>query len=201
LPSPLPYHHPADPPLIVNSPSILNIYKFRKSTLEFFRSTENTPQIAVDAASVTIYECRSLERLIFEQIVPFQGIKNSQGPIPEEKERVKLLIGEADEPNYYEAVIKPGNRTVHYRDDAVGATLVHPLLMTPVRGYPVRAALKERGMREIDDRHRLIEAIEIFRQRVDGALPGLYTWFDDTSLHITLRSNFSPRTSRAGSSI
>jgi hypothetical protein len=31
-------------------------------------------------------------------------------------------------------------------------------------------------------------AIRSFRQQVDAALPGMYSWFDDASLHITVRA-------------
>lgn len=30
--------------------------------------------------------------------------------------------------------------------------------------------------------------IRAFRERVDRELPGLYTWFDDQTLHITIRA-------------
>lgn len=30
--------------------------------------------------------------------------------------------------------------------------------------------------------------VSAFRRRVDAELPGMYTWFDDTSLHVTIRS-------------
>jgi hypothetical protein len=33
----------------------------------------------------------------------------------------------------------------------------------------------------------LADAIRMLRQRVDKELPGLYTWFADESLHVTIR--------------
>ncbi len=30
--------------------------------------------------------------------------------------------------------------------------------------------------------------VKAFRKRVDEALPGMYTWFQDDSLHVTLRA-------------
>ena len=60
-----------------------------------------------------------------------------------------------------------GGREGHYRDVNFGATLV--------------ARLK-----------RLPEALADFRNAVDAALPGMYVWFDDSSLHVTLRGLLDP---------
>lgn len=38
------------------------------------------------------------------------------------------------------------------------------------------------------DRRALVAAIDRFRRRVDAELPGMYAWFSDASLHITLRA-------------
>ena len=38
------------------------------------------------------------------------------------------------------------------------------------------------------DRRALVAAIDRFRRRVDAELPGMYVWFSDASLHITLRA-------------
>lgn len=149
---------------------------------------ETKPQIAVDAATVVIYECRSLERLVFQHTIAFDGGKDGTEPTPEEAQRVKLIVGEAEDPNYYAAVAREGNRASHYRNAAMGATLVHPLSIYPVRGAAPRAALRERGVRELDDRHRLIEAINEFKQGVEAVLPGRYAFFEEDSLHITLRA-------------
>ena len=37
-------------------------------------------------------------------------------------------------------------------------------------------------------RTSLIEVIDSFRQQVDQVLPGMYAWFDDSSLHVTIRA-------------
>ena len=37
-------------------------------------------------------------------------------------------------------------------------------------------------------REALLAAVGRFRRRVDAELPGMYAWFDDASLHITLRA-------------
>ena len=38
------------------------------------------------------------------------------------------------------------------------------------------------------DRRALVAAIDRLRRRVDAELPGMYVWFSDASLHITLRA-------------
>ena len=38
----------------------------------------------------------------------------------------------------------------------------------------------------------LPQAVEDFRAAVDGALPGMYCWFEDQSLHVTLRGLLDP---------
>jgi hypothetical protein len=48
--------------------------------------------------------------------------------------------------------------------------------------------LQQRGLAEINDRHRLFEAIQRFKSEVEKAVPGVYYWFDEKSLHITLRA-------------
>jgi hypothetical protein len=35
---------------------------------------------------------------------------------------------------------------------------------------------------------QLTEVINQFRQQVDQFLPGMYAWFDDSSLHVTIRA-------------
>lgn len=55
-----------------------------------------------------------------------------------------------------------------------------------------RAALRVDGLREPAERHPLLEAINRFRRRVDKQLPGMYVWFTDASLHITLRALLAP---------
>jgi hypothetical protein len=39
-------------------------------------------------------------------------------------------------------------------------------------------------------RHIIVALLQVrkFRDRLDAELPGLYTWFDDSSLHVTLRA-------------
>lgn len=142
----------------------------------------------MDAATITLYSCRSLEHLVFQHTVRFEYGRDGVQPTAEESDRVCSIVAEADNPDYYSMVARDGNRLGHYRSPCLGATLVHPLVMSPVKGASPRGALKERGVQELDDRHRLLEAIKTFEARVEAALPGTYTFFSHKSLHITLRA-------------
>ena len=44
------------------------------------------------------------------------------------------------------------------------------------------------GVLERADRRALLAAVARFRAAVDSALPGMYIWFSDDSLHVTLRA-------------
>jgi hypothetical protein len=55
-------------------------------------------------------------------------------------------------------------------------------------GHEARPGLKRRGVQELNDRRRLLAAVEEFRRRVEEEVPGLYCWFDAGSLHVTLRA-------------
>ena len=103
-------------------------------------------------------------------------------------------MAEADAPDYYTSVARDGNRASHYTSPVTGVTLVHPLMAVPhTPGSPggshaQRVGFQHRGVEEILARKQLLEAVREFRAAVEELLPGLYYWFDETSLHITLRA-------------
>lgn len=156
--------------------------------------------IGIDTAAITLYECRSLEKIISQQVIPFGNGHDNTGATPEEKQRVKLIVSEADDPDYYKLVAREGNRRAHYRSPEIGATLMHPLhpSKSVVRGESsqsprsrhtmIHMGLQQRGLQEIADRQRLFEAIKRFETEVEAMIPGRYCWFDEKSLHITLRA-------------
>jgi len=149
------------------------------------------PKIAIDSASIAVYENRSLEKLISLQTIQFCSARNDDGPDDAQKSIVESILDEADEEDYHEAVARAGHRVSHYTTPALGVTLMHSLIQTPGAGSPrshvARAGLRERGMQEIMDRQMILKAIHEFHAQVDQILPGLYRWFSDVSLHITLR--------------
>ena len=83
-----------------------------------------------------------------------------------EQAKVRSVLDEFSRPNleaYWPFAAKDGNREVHYRAGHVGSTAVTFLPSVP-------PLLRE------------------FRAAVDSALPGMYCWFDDSSLHMTIRA-------------
>jgi hypothetical protein len=126
----------------------------------------------VSAATVFLYESRSLERLLSAVAVELRGGGGalSEAPPDEaERARVRRIVGEADDPGYWLLAAKEGHREAHYCSPAPrpGATLAVPLAGGSASLHAAIAAL---------------------RARVDAAAPGAYRWFDDDSLHVTLRA-------------
>lgn len=133
--------------------------------------------LIVNRLGLYVYSCRSLERLFSVQLLPLAGWLDPSPPSAEEQRRVSGILAEPAQPGYLELVAKPGSREGHYRGDRLGVTLAHPLLMD--------------GDEAEDARLQLAAAIVRFRARVDAELPGLYAWFDNASLHVTLRAVIS----------
>lgn len=125
----------------------------------------------VDSLSVVLFQCRSLERVLSEHEVRLGGqTRNRDRPERDEETVVDRVLVESSVENlerYWPLVARDGGREGHYRDVNFGATLV--------------ARLK-----------RLPAAVAQFRLAVDEALPGMYVWFDDSSLHVTLRGLVDP---------
>lgn len=165
-------------------------------------------RLAVDCAAVTLYETRSLERLVSCQLVGFQGGLDEAPPSSEERARVAAILAEPSSPTYWFAASRDGNREAHYRGSHLGATLMHPLLLggsasggaaagAAAAAAEARPALKG-GHAELHDdarvkadvaaRRALLAAVDRFRRRVEQELPDLYVFFSDASLHITLRA-------------
>lgn len=122
--------------------------------------------IKVEHLSAVTYECRSLEKLLTEQQLPLSGRTDESTPSQEELDSTQAVLNEFREEgldDYWYHVSKDGSRESHYRGKAVGATLVHFLDHVP-------------------------EAVMAFQESVDAALPGMYTWFDHSSLHMTVRA-------------
>lgn len=122
------------------------------------------------AASAVVFACRSIERVLSRKDHPF-------APDTKGREAEEEVAGEAQRAivrgvlaecrgdalgEYLPKVNRPGNREAHYRDAHAEATLVCFVGAAPF--------------------------LDAFRAEVDRVLPGRYAWFDDSSLHATLRS-------------
>ncbi|KAL3701435.1 hypothetical protein R1sor_019457 [Riccia sorocarpa] len=125
-----------------------------------------TESITVDNLSIAIYENRRLEKIITEVTVPLTLPVNKSKPLESEKAYVRSVLTEfADSnlDNYHQMTSLPGHRSAHYLQPVVEATVVHHLQKVPA-------------------------SLNRFRDRVDAELPGMYDWFADSSLHITIRA-------------
>ena len=152
--------------------------------------------VPVDTLSVVTYECRSLERVVSEHVVRLRDAGTT--PTLTERPRLRAPIGdvviseiterrrnldppsaaelavvdevvaqfsdpERDKAAYFFDAARDGSRESHYRGTKLGATLVARV------GDVLPSAVKR------------------FRRLVDCALPGMYAWFDQESLHCTVR--------------
>lgn len=124
--------------------------------------------LRVDDAQVVVHQCRSLERTLSVQNVPFRPAGDgAEAPPPrEQEERVAGILAESGAPDYWFAASRDGNRRSHYADPHLGVTLVHFL----------------RGADEV------LAAVRRFQRAVDAAVPGAYYWFDNEALHVTIRA-------------
>ena len=129
--------------------------------------------VPVDELSVVLFQCRSLERVLSEHVVSFRNlgiVRDRDRPSRDETAVVDAVLRESSRERlrkYWPLAARDGGREPHYRDDAFGATLVARLRRAP-------------------------GAVAEFRAAVDAALPGMYAWFRDDSLHVTLRGLVDP---------
>lgn len=164
---------------------------------QFEAELKSIPPIRVQRLSTVIYEKCSLERILMRTDVQLSSELNFESPDESQKKLTGAVLSEFSEDNLqkywfyaskdgkfektfptmcllvfsvifiyifvYFLCFPLGNRTSHYRGSALGTTLVHFLESIP-------------------------EIISRFRKRVDEVLPGFYDWFEDSSLHITLRA-------------
>jgi hypothetical protein len=126
-------------------------------------------RVPVDHLSVVVFQCRSLERTVSEHVVALgPGPRSRDPPAAAEREAVERVTrafrARADCEGYYFDAARDGSREAHYRDAAFGATLVARVGPGKMPG-----------------------AVDAFRREVDERLPGLYVWFEDESLHCTVR--------------
>ena len=120
---------------------------------------------------MVLFQCRSLERVLSEHVVSFRdGDRDRDRPSRDETAVVDAVLRESSREclgRYWPLASRDGGREPHYRDDTFGATLVARLKKPP-------------------------PAVAEFRAAVDAALPGMYAWFHDDSLHVTLRGLVDP---------
>lgn len=139
-----------------------------------FKDSLQKVQINIDALSIVIFHCRSLERRLSTEIISLNDPRNfevssvdhaDEDVVSHAKYIAKTMdqFSSAKLAEYWPNLQKQGNREGHYRASFMQATLVHDLKVVP-------------------------DVIENFRRAVDRQLPGLYCWFKDESLHMTVRA-------------
>lgn len=122
--------------------------------------------VPVDNLSLVVYTNRCLEEIFFSVNVPLQLPPDEAEPSASQVEFVQTVLKDFTANNledYYFHASKDGNRSAHYRKPEAGVTLVHFLSTVPA-------------------------ALSSFKARVEAALPGIYDWFSEKSLHITIRA-------------
>ncbi|MBN2533925.1 MAG: hypothetical protein JXB88_13630 [Spirochaetales bacterium] len=120
----------------------------------------------IDKLDIVIFYCRSLEQRLLTAPIPLAGQEDTTPPPWEHLDKVSATMKQFARDclsDYLPVIQKPGNRESHYRDPFIEATLIYDLEDIP-------------------------EAVTKFREKVDQELPGMYCWFDDKSLHMTVRA-------------
>jgi len=166
-------------------------------TTIYQHSDRSFPKITIDCAAICLYSTCSLEHLLSANMVMFKLELDSRPPTEQEAARVTRILSEPDHSDYYgTGICREGNRESHYTAPKVGCTLIHPLAfgwgadkgVSPKSPATFRPALSLRGFDEFSDRKAVFMIIHELRQRVDREVGVVYRWFDEESLHVTIRA-------------
>lgn len=133
---------------------------------DMFKPKFQGAPLKVHELSIVLFHCRSLERRLSTEIVPLADSTDTSVPDTDHADEVARIMDQfasARLVEYWPNLQKPGNRESHYRAPFIQATLVIDLKTVP-------------------------DVIRDFRIAVDQNLPGLYCWFNDDSLHMTVRA-------------
>ena len=63
------------------------------------------------------WPCRCLERILHKHTLQLSDELNKASPSPAEQAAVRKVVAEADDPKYWFAASKDGNRESHYRGE------------------------------------------------------------------------------------
>ena len=127
------------------------------------------PVVPVNRLQWVQYECRSLERrteTLAMAMKPSPPPPSPEPPEPSEQRRVETILRELSATNlaaYLTLVNREGHRVDHYRQRAIGRSLVFDLQ---------------------DNAPALIE---VFVSAVEQILPGRYAWFASDRRHVAIR--------------
>jgi hypothetical protein len=137
-------------------------------------------ELLLDTLSYTKYADRRLRAIIADTEMDLAEDAASIGAPGNEvsKEGRALtakILAETKQPEYLEKVNAEGHRINHYKERALGSTVV---------GYWDRAVGDGVAM----------EWVGGLRAAVDAAAPGKYKWFKDQTLHVSIRAIWEART-------
>ena len=160
--------------------------------------------LAVTHASVVVFACRSLERVVAARDVALDARTPEDDSPPDAAAAAAAakVLAEPQAPDYWIQAAADGNRESHYRKDHIGVTLVfrhrrRDLSLASeaaVKATRAAKAAKKSKSEKPEEAYegaiglaRLGAICDDFQQRVEAALPGMYAWFDPRSRHVTLR--------------
>ncbi|WP_456425587.1 hypothetical protein [Rhodocaloribacter sp.] len=123
----------------------------------------------VEALSVVVYLCRSLEKRVITHRIPLEGgpPDPDDAPPPAHRAQVEHILRQFTEPHldhYLDLLTCTEHDVEYYRAYHPGTTLVYDL---PPGALPF---------------------LDAFTQAVEERLPGYYGWFTPESRHVTLRT-------------
>lgn len=123
--------------------------------------------LEVAQLQLVLLACRSLEAAVARTTLPLSGELDVCRPSEGAAAAAAATLAEFQPGHaYWRHASRDGSRTGHYREAARGATLVAPVPAACVAAWQLAA----------------------FRAAVDAALPGVYGWHSDASLHVTVRA-------------
>eukprot|EP00775_Hariotina_reticulata_P011186 gene11186-11336_t len=149
--------------------------------------------VLVNSLSTLVYETRCCERIISRKQLLLAEPADLAAASPEEVARVQHVVAEADDDNYWYHASRDGNREQHYRSPALGVTLAHELAcFRPQQAAAAATASTQQGGGGGGGSSTwssvLPDIVRGFRAAVQEEFPELYAWFNEQSLHITIRA-------------
>lgn len=153
--------------------------------------------VLVDRLNATLYTCRTLECRLMQHVVPLAGdggaLDVARPGAAEAAHSAGILAESLDEQRYWFHASRDGSREAHYKATHLGLTLIHDLQAFHPGPGPASSPSSEAihgtsGQHTLRYGWQLPSAVRAFRAAVDAALPGMYVWFPESSLHVTVRS-------------
>lgn len=132
--------------------------------------------LAVQSLHLTIWRHASHEVLLAKVALPLGPGEGDVAPNEEAQGYVRQVLAEADDLKaYLPAVQRPGSVGRYRRDEGLGSSLV-AFVQPPASGDAPESGL--------------LGAVTAFRADVEKLLPGLYDFFPEHALHVTVRAIF-----------